>query len=337
MASPVSQFKLLAFASACLIASSDAFSTSSNFQVTTGPRIQPSITSTPGSLTIRRTSLGPLTATIQPNTRTSSIQSSSTALNMAFSDISDFYANCPLQAAVLTCGFKASVADVIAQIKGASPDEEEEEEDEDSSFSPMTIMESSHMVEEPQEHQDNHFDFENPMENFESMVEDIDLSPIEDLDGKRNFAYIIYGGIFIGLMCHLEYDYAFPLMFARNGVDYAVQQHVPQTILSEILFDNFISGPLLWLPPAYLIKAVVYDYSFKEGLEKYVHDIKENDLLKRYWQIWLPAQTISFSVVPEHFRVVWMASVSFFWFILFSTLASKTDDVDAEAALAKSN
>ena len=139
------------------------------------------------------------------------------------------------------------------------------------------------------------------------------------LELKRNVAYVLYGGIFMGLMCHLEYDYLFPILFGTD--DQSVIK-----VLQEIIFDNFVSGPLVWLPPAYLIKAFVYEYPMKKGLQNYVNDIKYNGLLKSYWTIWVPAQSISFSVVPDHLRVAFMASVSFFWFILLSTVSSSSDD-----------
>jgi hypothetical protein len=138
------------------------------------------------------------------------------------------------------------------------------------------------------------------------------------LEAKRNVAYIIYGGIFIGLMCHMEYDYVFPQIFGND--------HNIQTIVPKILFDVFISGPLLWLPPAYFIKAILYDYPLKEGLQKYVTDVVDNGLLIKYWQIWLPAQTISFSLIPDHMRVAFMAFISFFWFILFSSVSADSND-----------
>jgi len=192
---------------------------------------------------------------------------------MSLTDVSDFYADFPLQAAVLTCGVKASVADGIAQVRAQA-------------------------------------------------------SGWDDLEVRRNIAYIIYGGIFIGALCHYEYDVIFPILF---GTDHSLW-----TSLQEVLFDNFVSGPLVWLPPAYLIKAVVYDYSLGEGLQKYIDDVTKNDLLQKYWTVWLPAQSISFTVVPDHLRVAFMASVSFFWFIIFSTVSSSSsadagDDVEASA------
>lgn len=183
---------------------------------------------------------------------------------MSFSEVSDFYAAFPLQAAVLTCGVKASVADGIAQVRTPSVD------------------------------------------------------CWDDLEFRRNFAYILYGGIFIGALCHYEYDVLFPLLFGT--------EHSLLTSFKEVVFDNFVSAPLGWLPPAYLIKAVVYDYPLQEGLQKYYDDVTKNGLLMKYWSIWVPAQSVSFTVVPDHLRVVFMASVSFFWFILFSTVASAGDD-----------
>lgn len=147
-------------------------------------------------------------------------------------------------------------------------------------------------------------------------------SEADKLELRRNLAYILYGGIFVGGLCHLEYDYVFPYLF---GDDHSVK-----TIFEEVCFDNFISAPLCWLPPAYLVKAAVYDYPLREGLEKYVHDIKHNGLLHKYLSIWIPAQSVSFSVIPEHLRVLFMASVSFFWFILFSTVASASDASESE-------
>lgn len=176
------------------------------------------------------------TAFSTPITHTSTTNSASRMIihkhQMTLSDMSDLYANFPLQSAILTCGVKAHVADGIAQVR----------------------------------------------------------SETDRLEFKRNLAYVLYGGIFVGGMCHLEYDYIFPALFGND--------HSIKTIFEEVIFDNFISAPLFWLPPAYLVKAAVYDYPMREGLEKYVHDIKHNGLLTKYLSIWIPAQSISFSVIP---------------------------------------
>ena len=183
--------------------------------------------------------------------------------------ISDFYAQFPLQAAVLTCGVKAHVADGIAQVR--------------SSYS------------------------RNRMPRIDT----------DDLEFRRNLSYIIYGGIFVGAFCHFEYDVIFPRLFGS--------EHSLATSAKEVLFDNFVSAPLLWLPPAYIIKSLLYDSPVQEGLLSYYEDVKYNGLLTKYWTIWVPAQSISFTVVPDHLRVVFMAAISFFWFILLSTLSASSE------------
>jgi hypothetical protein len=182
------------------------------------------------------------------------------AINLA--DVSGFYETYPLESAVLTFGFKASVADGIAQFK-ASQDQ----------FS---------------------------------------------LEFRRNLGYVLYGGLFLGIVCHMEYDYLFPLLFGTE------EAHV----FEKVVFDNFVTAPLIWLPPVYFIKALIYDYSMKEGLQKYIDDVQQNGLLWRYWQVWIPAQSFSFSVVPDHLRPPFMAFISFFWFIIFSSVSSKSDELE---------
>ena len=221
--------------------------------------------------------------------------SSSSALAMSFDDVSTFYATNPLEAAVLTCGVKASIADGIAQVRTALPN------DTNNRFN--------------SEYEDNRDDI---FIDF-STLPHTPTTPYEwmsDLEFRRNLAYILYGGIFIGAACHYEYDVLFPILFGS--------QHTVATSIKEVLFDNFVTAPLAWLPPAYIIKALLYNYPVREGMNKYVTDIMEHGLLKKYWTIWVPAQSISFTVVPDHLRVVFMASVSFFWFILFSTVSSSS-------------
>ena len=211
--------------------------------------------------------------------------SSTTARSMSLQEVSDLYAQFPMQSAILTCGVKASVADTISQFK-------------DSVAAQSSDIKGKLQKNLPQQSEDGSFNWE----------------------FRRNLAYVLYGGIFVGLMCHLEYNVLFPVLFGS--------EHSTKTIFEKVIFDDFVSAPLMWLPPAYLIKAWVYDYSMMEGLQKYWRDVKDNSLLTKYWTIWVPAQTISFSVIPDHLRVAFMASVSFFWFILFSSVSHDEGSTD---------
>ena len=58
-------------------------------------------------------------------------------------------------------------------------------------------------------------------------------------------------------------------------------------------------------------------------MQRYWDDIRNHGLLKKYFLLWGPVQCVTFSVVPERYRVTFIACVSFFWLIILSTIASK--------------
>ena len=269
------------------------------------------------------------------NTNTRLFITSADEIILLEQQVSDFYQNFPIESAVLTCGVKASVADTIAQV---SPQLEENKQikKEDEETAEVSVVQTK---EEERRTMTTHDRSYISYININKVMTETTI----DWEAKRNLAYILYGGIFIGLMSYIEYSQIFPFVF---GTEKTVI-----TTIEKVFFDNLLFAPLVWLPPAYFIKACLYynnDDATKdgetssnsntnsntktnmitsivhEGITKYSTDVRENDLLYKYWLIWFPAQSISFSVVPDHLRVAFMASISFFWFILFSSVQSNT-------------
>jgi hypothetical protein len=138
---------------------------------------------------------------------------------------------------------------------------------------------------------------------------------------RRNLAMVIYSGTVLGLCAEIMYNRLFPLIFG-------VERTWP-TIIMKTLFDGFVNAPLLWLPPAYLVQGLLYKYPMGKALRKYRKDVRENGLLKKYWSLWLPVSFLNFSVVPPHFRVAFVALVSFFWMILLSVVANNNQDPES--------
>lgn len=130
---------------------------------------------------------------------------------------------------------------------------------------------------------------------------------------RRNLSMMLYSGFILGMLCEVMYNNIFPRMFSGVGIARAIKC---------TLFDGFINAPLIWLPPAYIAKAVVYRYPKREGLQKYIVDVKHNGLLKKYWSLWLPMSMINFLIIPAHFRIAFVAAVSFFWMIILSIVAN---------------
>ena len=109
----------------------------------------------------------------------------------------------------------------------------------------------------------------------------------------------------------------FPILFGEgDGLIIAAK---------KVLLDQFVISPFLCLPMAYIIKAIVFRQSVSDGVQSYIYDVKNNSLLTKYWLVWFPVQCLTFTVVPTQFRITFIACFSFFWLILLSKIAGKSD------------
>jgi protein Mpv17 len=190
------------------------------------------------------------------------------------STITSFFQAQPYLAGFLTCSFKASAADMIAQSK----------------------------------------------ERLVSSSEE------NDVDISRNLGFLFYGGIYQGMCQNFIYNVIYPSWF---GTDQSLA-----LIGKELLVDNLIFAPFLCLPIAYAFKAAFASAedeplsldTFRQGLDKYIQDVTTKGLLTQYWTLWFPANAITFGVIPPHFRVVFVAAVSFFWVCILSSISASEQE-----------
>ena len=102
---------------------------------------------------------------------------------------------------------------------------------------------------------------------------DKDVNPFEK---KRNFAFLMYGGLYQGIAQEIIFNEGFPILFGQ-GTDVL-------TVASKVLFDSLVVTPLVCLPVAYIVKSVIFQYSLKEAFDRYKTDITKNGLLFKYWR-----------------------------------------------------
>mmetsp|Transcript_23075 Transcript_23075/g.32963 ORF Transcript_23075/g.32963 Transcript_23075/m.32963 type:complete len:275 (+) Transcript_23075:76-900(+) len=191
------------------------------------------------------------------------LTTSSTSLKSSLIGAIDvFYKTMPLTSAFVTCGIKASAADLVAQKRAASLDETDEE-----------------------------------------------------IEKRRNFAFFLYGGLYQGMAQEILFNEIFPKIFGQ-GTDII-------TVISKVSFDMLVVSPFVCLPVAYLVKSVIFQYSVGEALARYKDDVMKNGLLLKYWSLWGPVQCLTFGVVPVHLRIAFIAVISFFWLIIFSSVSAK--------------
>ena len=208
------------------------------------------------------------------------IATSSTSLKSSILGAIDvFYKTMPLTSAFVTCGIKASAADLVAQKRAAMQNADEEE-------GLLTTTD-------------------------EEILSEI-TTPLEK---RRNFAFFLYGGLYQGMAQEIIFNEIFPKIFGQ-GTDFV-------TVLSKVSFDMLVVSPFVCLPVAYLVKSVIFQYTVGEALARYKDDVMKNGLLVKYWSLWGPVQCLTFGVVPVHLRIAFIAVISFFWLIIFSSVSAK--------------
>ena len=136
---------------------------------------------------------------------------------------------------------------------------------------------------------------------------------------KRNLALLCYGGFYQGCGQELIYNNLFSTLFGAGTQ--------LRTVMMKVCFDMLMVQPLVSLPIAYLIKAPIFGYSLADSMRRYANDVRQHNLLKTCWMVWMPTQIVSFTMIPTHLRISFMACVSFFWIIMFSSISSSTSSI----------
>eukprot|EP00978_Attheya_sp_CCMP212_P002488 scaffold5097_cov52-Attheya_sp.AAC.10 len=131
---------------------------------------------------------------------------------------------------------------------------------------------------------------------------------------KRNLALLLYGGIYQGMAQEYIYNTIFPTLFGDASTI--------RTVASKVLVDMLIVSPMISLPAAYLFKALVFRDSLSKSFKRYWKDIFQQKLIFKFWAVWVPVQTLNFSIVPPHLRVTVIAVVAFFWLMILSSVSS---------------
>lgn len=146
---------------------------------------------------------------------------------------------------------------------------------------------------------------------IETAIEESESS----VDVRRNLGLTLYGGLYSGLVQQYLYNTLFPQVFGDgNGL---------VTVLEQVAADMLVLTPFLCLPVCYAVKAGFSEgKSLPDGIQKYVSHVQHEGLLAKYWAVWIPAQCLTFGVIPQHLRIPFVALVSFFWFIILSNVSS---------------
>jgi hypothetical protein len=134
-----------------------------------------------------------------------------------------------------------------------------------------------------------------------------------DLDWKRNISFRIYGSLYQGIAHeYYSFNHLYPLWFG-TGTDIAC-------VATKVLFNLLVQTTFVTLPVAYVIQSTLKEEGLDAAFAKYINDIMNHGLLSKCFALWGPVHCLTFSVV--HWRVTFIAVVSFFWLIIFSSISA---------------
>ena len=210
--------------------------------------------------------------------------------------ISTFYQANPYKGAFLTCSIKGCSADLVAQFISSKREHNEEEDRrvkqlEDNPF--LALMRRAR--------------------GGELCSSQFERKHKFNIDWSRALVFILYGGFYQGMVQEFNYNHILPIL--GTGTDLL-------TVARKVVVDMGFISPFLTIPTAYVIKGFLVGKSFTQSLVNYVDDVLNKGLILKNWMIFVPVQCITFSIIPQHFRVSFVAFISFFWMILLSTMLS---------------
>lgn len=206
-----------------------------------------------------------------------------------FSAINDFYKNNRFKGAFLTGSIKGTAADLVAQRIVASNKQRE-----------CGAIGSN----------DGNLQAVTAKLGRAGDMQCAEEKPASSIDWKRTLVFLLYGGMYQGCVQDFLYNDAYPYVFGTK-TDI-------RTVISKVILDMGFISPLICIPIVYLIKGSMLSISMGESLMNYKDDIVNKGVLTKNWSIFIPVQCLTFSIIPEHFRVSFVAMVSFFWTIILS-------------------
>lgn len=269
-----------------------------------------------------------------------------------FAALDEWFRTAPYQSAFCVTAFKATLADLITQTRERLVVEEAIKAGEDERFSSdgdskyllidgvvscdevsgdeVQVARTTTIVESDEISivSSNEITFPSKLARVsDDGISCVEVEPeLPPLSLPRLATFFLYGGLYQGCVQYFIFNELYPVWFGE-GTDVA-------TIAIKVCVDQFVLTPFLCLPVCYLVKALVFSYPLREGLERYIADARR-DLLVKYWVLWGPVQCLTFSVVPPQWRVPFIALMSFFWLLILSTITARQESeprLDARAA-----
>jgi len=148
----------------------------------------------------------------------------------------------------------------------------------------------------------------------------------EQIDVRRNLVFFCWGLLWLGGVQYFIYvkvfaKHLFPgaAAFAAKPLREKIADRAGQAaVLKQVSLDQFVHHPFMLFPAFYQVKELIEGGTPSDAWRKFRANQYED--LKTCWSIWIPAFIFNFSFCPLWMRVPFVAGVSFFFMVLFSSM-----------------
>ena len=136
---------------------------------------------------------------------------------------------------------------------------------------------------------------------------------------RRNLSFAFFSGAYLGIAQHGIYNVIFTRAFGSSQTF--------QTAVKKVAADFFIHVPFVYIPLYYAFEqTVVFDQNPAAGIDiLYGKDSLEIiPVMETYAMIWPGVHLINFMFVPMELRIAVIATVSFAWLTILSSISHGT-------------
>lgn len=140
--------------------------------------------------------------------------------------------------------------------------------------------------------------------------------PWREVDVRRMGVFAMYGALYLGAVQYFLFMHAYPAILPRANHFAALPFSAKlrdgrglASVLAQVALDQGLHWPLSAIPCFYLFKGLGEQIPLATTWAA-LRDNWPSDVLA-CWAFWLPADTISFGILPLHWQVPFAAVVSF--------------------------
>lgn len=155
-----------------------------------------------------------------------------------------------------------------------------------------------------------------------------------EYNAARSAAFGVWNATYCGLACHLLYVRLFPRYLPLVLPSGARHPAARMRTMLMVGFDNFIATPLVCLPTLYLATAALEARAAGASITRRAAELYRSEwreTLKLSCALWVPIHTLTFSIVPVHWRVHFTAAASFVTLTAMSVLQGSLEKGRAPA------